>query len=215
MKRVNKIVKVNPASPEPDTIRAAAEIVEHGGIVVFPTRCLYGLAANSLDPKAVERIYRIKMRPGIKPILVLIENEDALGKIVSEIGPKTRVLMEKFWPGNVTILFPALPCLPDALTGGTGKIGVRLPAHPAASALAKACKNPITGTSANLSGQPGCADIRDLPPEILREVDSVLDAGPLAGGAGSTVVDATGPAPRVLREGKIAASDIFAALEKN
>ncbi len=215
MNRKNKIVKIDPVAPDQKIVKENAETVERGGVVVFPTNCLYGLAANSLDPAAVERIYRVKKRPEIKPILVLIESEDALGKIVAEIGPKARVLMEKFWPGKVTILFPALPFLPEALTGGTGKIGVRLPAHPVALALTKACKNPITATSANLSGRPGCSDIRNLPPDLLGEIDAVLDAGPLTGGVGSTVVDATGSTPRVLREGRIAAAEIFAALEKN
>ncbi len=120
--------------------------------------------------------------------------------------------MKKFWPGKLTIIFSARQTLSKILTGNTGKIGIRLPGYPVALALAKLLDNPITGTSANLSGQPGVADIRNLDSTILHKVDLVLDAGPLAGGKGSTVVDVTENKCRIIREGFISAEQVFAAL---
>jgi len=103
--------------------------------------------------------------------------------------------------------------IPARLTAGTGKIGIRLAAHPVARALAEAVAGPITGTSANLSGGSGCRQIAELDPRIARQVDLILDGGPLKGGVGSTVVDVTGEAPVVIREGEVSKPEILAALK--
>ena len=211
----NKIRIVDPVSPDPAILLEAAEIIRKGGIVVFPTRCLYGLAADALNPEAVAGIFSIKKRPSAKPILVLIKSQDALLPIVQEVPLKARQLMKLFWPGKLTIIFSARQTLPKVLTGNTAKIGVRLPGHPVAQALTRLLDNPITGTSANLSGHPGVADVRHLEPPLLQKVDLVLDAGPLLGGAGSTVVEITQNNCTVIREGVISKEQIFAAFQKN
>jgi L-threonylcarbamoyladenylate synthase len=208
----NKIRVIDPKSPDPIILKEAAEIIRRGGIVIFPTRCLYGLAADALNPEAIYRIFRIKSRPSAKPLLVLIKNQEALNPIVQEIPPQARKLMKAFWPGKLTIIFPAQQTLSIILTGNTGKIGVRLPGHPVAMALAALLENPITGTSANLSGQPGVANIGNLDSMILDRVDLVLDAGPLLGGAGSTVVDVTQNKCLIIRDGTISGEQVFAAL---
>ena len=189
--------------------------MEKGGVVVFPTRGLYGLAADATDPRAVDEVFRIKNRPLDKPLSILVKDMEALERFAGPVGPSARRLMESFWPGHLTVVLPAKPALPPALTGGTGTIGVRLPEHPVALALAKAFGNPLTATSANLSGQPGCSDIRKLAPEILRQCQLVLDSGVLAGGSGTTIVDATGPEVRILREGRISSAQIRQVLEKS
>jgi L-threonylcarbamoyladenylate synthase len=117
--------------------------------------------------------------------------------------------MEAFWPGRVTLVFDARDTLPDSLTAQSGKIGVRLPGHPVAAAMVRQVKGPLTGTSANLSGRPGCYRLPDLDPQIAGQVDLVLDAGTLQGGVGSTVVDVTGEPPRILREGQVTAGQIL------
>ncbi|MCK7504913.1 MAG: Sua5/YciO/YrdC/YwlC family protein [Desulfobacterales bacterium] len=111
--------------------------------------------------------------------------------------------MQRFWPGRLTLVLDARPGLPARLTAGTGKIGIRLAAHPVARALAEAVAQPITGTSANLSGGSGCRQIAELDPRIARQVDLILDGGALKGGVGSTVVDVTGETPVVIREGEV------------
>jgi L-threonylcarbamoyladenylate synthase len=120
--------------------------------------------------------------------------------------------MDFFWPGQVTLVFKARQTLSTKLTGGSGKIGVRLAHHPIAVQLLKAVDRPLTGTSANLSGQPGCAAISDMDLTVIESVDLVLDAGRLQGGRGSTVVDVTTEPPLVMREGAVAATRIASAL---
>jgi L-threonylcarbamoyladenylate synthase len=112
----------------------------------------------------------------------------------------------------LTLVFPAAPTVPALLTAGTGKIGIRLPSHPVARALVDAAGRPITGTSANVSGQPGCSDADFLDARIAVAADLVIDAGRLAGGAGSTVVDVTGDRPTILRRGAIADNTVRLAL---
>lgn len=208
----SKIRVINPESPDPNILGETAEILRKGGIIIFPTSCLYGLAADALNPEAVSRVFRIKTRPSAKPLLVLIKNQEALNAIVRKIPPDARKLMKAFWPGKLTIIFSAQQSLSKILTGNSGKIGIRLPGHPIALALTLLLDNPITGTSANLSGQSGVSDLRNLDSTLFQKVDLVLDAGPLLGGSGSTVVDVTPKKCRVIREGIIPVEQVFAAL---
>ena len=205
-----KIHKINPTNPDPDIIQAAADIIRNGGVIAFPTRCLYGLGADAFNPEAVERIFKIKQRPAENPILILIDDPKRLERLVAHISDAAKVILEHFWPGRVTLVFDASAEVPDYLTAGTGKIGIRLAGHPVAAALARAIQSPITGTSANLSGQPGCHQIEDLQPGVAEHLNLILDAGPLKGGQGSTVVDVTGEVPRVLREGVVTEKEILA-----
>lgn len=210
--RPSNIRKIDPQKPEAGIIEEAAGVIRRGGVIVFPTRCLYGLGADAMDPDAVERIIRIKQRPPDNPILVLIYAEAQLEMLVENIPPAAVAIMAAFWPGRVTLVFDALDTLPGLLTAQTGKIGVRLPGHPAASALLLEVKGPVTGTSANLSGSPGCSRVADMGPRIVEQADLVLDAGPLQGGVGSTVVDVSEDPPRILREGQVTAGQVMGAL---
>jgi L-threonylcarbamoyladenylate synthase len=134
--------------------------------------------------------------------------------LVTHVPEIATNIMRQYWPGNVTLIFKVGDGIPPGLTAGSGKIGIRLPGHPVASALVKAVAGPITGTSANLSGQAGCYQISDLAPEVARRLDLILDAGRLEGGRGSTVVDVTGgDRPIILREGVIAARAIMRAAD--
>ena len=210
--RPSYIRKINSQKPEPEIIAEAAAIIKQGGVVVFPTRCLYGLGADALDPHAVEKIIKIKQRPADNPILVLIHCRRQLDSLVANITPKAVAIMDTFWPGRVTLVFEAGDTLSNRLTAHTGKIGVRLAGHPVASALIKQVGSPVTGTSANLSGRPGCHQIQYLDPAIAKRVDLVLDAGMLEGGVGSTVVDVTSDRPQILREGQVTAEQILRIL---
>jgi L-threonylcarbamoyladenylate synthase len=209
---LNRIRIVNPDDLETDFIIEAANVIRRGGIVAFPTRCLYGLGADAFNTETVKRIFEIKQRPHNKPLLVLIKDQNALSEIVRHVPTAASKIMKNFWPGRVTIVFEALDTLPENLIAGTGKIGVRLPAHKVASALVNIIHGPITGTSANLSGNTGYSRISEFDPLIMDNLDLALDAGPLKGGKGSTVVDVTGEFPEVLREGEISTKDIFAVL---
>ena len=209
---INKIRKIDPANPQQDLIVEAAHVIEKGGIVAFPTSFIYGLGADAFNVDAIDRVFRIKKRPLNKPLSVLVRNREILYSLVQYIPSYASIIMDRFWPGKITIVFKAKEGLPENLTAGTGTIGVRIPEHTAACALVNALNNPITGTSANFSGKAGCSQISDLDPLIADELDLILDAGPLEGGIGSTVIDITGDAPKILRQGAIAAKDIFAVL---
>jgi len=204
----SEIVRVN--TPDSEAIERAGRIIRNGGLVVFPTSGLYGLGADPFNPEAVDRIFMIKGRSRQKPVLVLIHYESELERLVRRVTPLARKLMDRFWPGRITLVMDAAPVLPAGLVAGTGKIGVRLCGHPVGAALIKAAGCPITGTSANLSDQGGCADIAALDARIAQGVDLILDTGPLAGGSGSTVVDVSGKNPVILREGAVPAADIQA-----
>jgi len=204
--------KISPLDPEPRIIKVAAEVLIAGGLLAFPTTGLYGLGADALNPKAVEKIFHAKQRDSDKPILVLVKDEFALDKIAAKVPAPAAKMMAAFWPGSLTIILEARSELPAALTGGTGKIGIRVPRHPVAFALVNAFEGPITGTSANISGRKGCSTVADLDPGLVQDLELVLDAGVLKGGVGSTVVDATADKPVVLREGAISKKELFSVL---
>jgi L-threonylcarbamoyladenylate synthase len=210
-----KIININPSNPDPDVIKATTEVIKRGGIVFFPTQYLYGLGADALNIEAVKRVFDIKQRSLNKPLSILIKNRDEINKLVKYIPPAALRIMDSFWPGRITIVFEAKDLVPPHLTTGTGKIGIRLPGHPVAAALLNSLKNPITGTSANLTDNAGCSRVPDLDPQIAKKLDLILDAGPLEGGAGSTVIDVTPPEPRILREGAVSSKDIFTVLERH
>ncbi len=209
------IRKIDPLHPEKKVIEEAAAIIQGGGIVAFPTRCLYGLGTDAFNDQAVQRLFEIKQRPFDKPILVLINSRQDLNRLVRRIPSTATVLMDHFWPGNITLLFEARSTLPAGLTAGTGKIGVRMAGHPAAAALIQRIGTPVTGTSANLSLEAGCHRIFELKPEIVHNVDLILDAGPLKCGPGSTIIDVTNASPVMIREGVIREAEINDVLQKN
>jgi L-threonylcarbamoyladenylate synthase len=205
---------VDPHEPESDAISRAAKAIAAGGVVIFPTRGLYGLATDAFNPDAVGRIFQIKGRPPNKPLLVLISDPADVHRLVSSTSPVTRHLMHSFWPGGVTFVMPAREQLAVELTGGSKKIGVRQTAHPVAMALVQAVGSPLTGTSANISGAGGCARISEIDPALIESVDLVLDGGALAGGPGSTVVDVSGAAPVILRQGAVEGRQILRCFER-
>jgi len=206
----SKTIKIDPLDPRHDLIIKAAHVIQKGGVVAFPTRYLYGLGADAFNTEAVDRVFEIKQRPYNKPLLVLLDRQENLIRLVRKVPSAAKRIMERFWPGEVTIVFEAKGNLPANLTAGTGRIGVRMPQHPVALALTRAIGSPITATSANVTGHVGCSQIQDLDSLIAEKLDLILDAGLLKGGTGSTVVDVTSDSLKILREGAIPARDILA-----
>ena len=214
LRNTDKVVKIDHANPRPDLISEAALIIKSGGVISFPTRYLYGLGADAFNADAVDRIFKIKQRPYNKPLLVLVDKQKDLTRLVRNVPSVATHIMERFWPGEVTIVFEAKDSLPENLTGGTDRIGVRMPEHPVALALTNSVKGPITATSANITGRGGCSRVQDLDPLIADKLDLILDAGPLKGGIGSTVIDVTVDPPKILREGAVSSKVILAALDR-
>lgn len=192
----------------------AAEVLGQKGVLVFPTTGLYGLGADALCTEAVRRVFTIKRRPAHMPVLVMLSRMDDMVKVVQTVPDYAPRLMG-LWPGGITLIFQACAQVPSILTGGTGKIGVRMPAHPVAKLLIEEFGRPVTGTSANLSGCPAASSMAELDPRISSQVDLVLDAGTLAGGAGSTIVDVTRWPVRVIREGAVDQEKIRLVLRKD
>ena len=177
------------------------QVVARGGIVAVPTETYYGLGVNPFDPQAVDRLLRVKGRPDGKPILVLIGNRGQLAMLVQKVSRTASLLMDKFWPGPLTILFTAAPSLPSNLTAGTGTIGVRLSScRPLAELLS--LTGPLTGTSANRSGDAPAQDASRVQESLGPDLAIIIDAGPTPGGAPSTVVDAR-ETVRLIREGAL------------
>jgi L-threonylcarbamoyladenylate synthase len=204
-----RIIKVAPNNPAKEAIKEAASVIQAGGTIAYPTRCLYGLGTDAFNARAVKKIFSIKQRSIQKPISILIAHTKQLDQLVTHVPAIATGIMRQFWPGRVTLVFEAGDNVVPDLTAGSGRIGIRLPGHPVAAALVRAVAGPITATSANLSGSPGCHRIGDLEPEVARQLNLILDAGPLKGGPGSTVVDVTVDPPKILREGEVSAAEIL------
>lgn len=189
-------------------IERAVEVLMSGGILGCPTESFYGLAVDATNEQAIKRLFLLKRRQIDLPVLILIPEKGMLEQYVARVSPLAIRLMEAFWPGGLTIIFEAGPKISTLLTAGTGKIGVRLSSHPIATWLSKAIGVPITGTSANISGEAACLDAEEVHNAFSTGVDLILDGGKTQGGKGSTVLDITTDPPRVLREGIVTGKDL-------
>jgi len=203
-----KIIKADPAG-----IRKVGRVILQGGVAAFPTETFYGLGADARNEEALQKIFQLKGREENKPLLLLIGDRDWLSGLVRNIPPVAGRLMEKFWPGPLTLVFEASPRLSALLTGGTGTVGVRLSPHPVAQALIQAVGRAITATSANLSGQPSASVAAEVFRALGNRVDAILDGGQTAGGLGSTVLDLSSPAPRIIRRGVISQAELVPFLD--
>ena len=170
------------------SVERAATILRQGGIVAFPTETYYGLAVDPCCEPAVARLFQVKRRPAHKPLLLLIDRIEQLPEVAADIPPRYRELMERFWPGPLTLIFPANKKLPEEVTGHTGSVGVRISPHPIARELIRKTGGPITATSANLSDRMPAKTAREVWAIFRDELDYILDGGETAGGLCSTVV---------------------------
>lgn len=205
---VTKVWFVDPDLPDREVIEQAAEFLRAGGLVAFPTETVYGLGANGLDPTAVARIYEAKGRPARNPVILHVASIADAESLVANWPPAARLLAERYWPGPLTLVLPRSDRVPDIVTAGGPTVAIRHPAHPVAQALIRAAGLPIAAPSANRSGElsPTCAE------HVLRgldgRIDFLLDGGPTSAGIESTVIDLSGPVPRLLRPGPIPPSEI-------
>ncbi|MGQ9499867.1 MAG: L-threonylcarbamoyladenylate synthase [Dissulfurimicrobium sp.] len=198
-----------------DLIMRAISTLKNGGVIAYPTETSYGLGASIEALGALDRIYEIKKRPADKPLLVIIKDTSWLKWLVADIPDYSLPLMERFWPGPLTILFSARPGLPFQLCASTGKIGVRISSHPIATALLDGLDGPITATSANLTGFSSLNSAQEVIAQLVSPPpDFILDGGPAPGGPPSTIVDVTANPPVIVRHGAICQEDIQALYVK-
>lgn len=187
-----------------ESLARAGELIRGGQLVAFPTETVYGLGANALDADAVRRIFEAKGRPGDNPLIAHISAAGQLAPLIAvEPSPVARALMDAYWPGPMTLIFPKSDRVPDAVTAGLNTVAVRFPAHPAARALIDAAGTPIAAPSANRSGRPSPTTARYVLEDMDGRIPLILDGGACAVGLESTVIDLTGGEPRILRPGGV------------
>ncbi|OGP15521.1 MAG: threonylcarbamoyl-AMP synthase [Deltaproteobacteria bacterium GWA2_54_12] len=180
-----------------------------GGIIAYPTETFYGLCVNPFNADAVQALYRLKGRPSSSPMPLIIGGISMIRFVAKELPPQAVKLMKRFWPGPLTIVLKAADSLPASVTAGTGTIGVRLPGCPSARRFSNALGFPITSTSANPSGEKPPVTAEEVAGYFNGSISLLIDGGRLKGTAGSTIVDATGDALKLIREGEIPSHEIF------
>ena len=203
------MIKVDSSGNPEGAISQAGEVLSSGGLVAYPTESFYGLAADSTNETAIKRLFLAKQRGPGRPVLILIPTIEVLDQYAANIPPVSRQLIKEFWPGGLTLVFDADPKISPLLTGGTEKIGIRLSSHPVATALTRAIGEPVTGTSANISGEPPCRNADEVRRSLGKGVDLILDGGETREELGSTVLDVTVDPPRILRQGMVPQGEIL------
>ena len=201
-------LKVDPDNPDMKAIRAAADAIRNGQLVIFPTETVYGLAADAMNKDAVRKVIEAKGRADKEPLPVQVGSLDSVSQAAAFVPTSAKPLAELYWPGPLTLVLVKNASVPSIVTGGRETIGVRVPDHPVALALAKEVGSPIIATSANLSGDSPPTNAADAVKEIGRSVEIVLDGGECRLGKSSTIVDVTVTPARVLRRGSISVDDI-------
>jgi L-threonylcarbamoyladenylate synthase len=205
-------VFVDPESPQRDAIQDAARWILSGGVVALPTDTLYGLAADPFSAAGVARVFAVKGRAAEHALPLIAADAAQAAEHLGQLPPAGQRLAERFWPGPLTLLVAAPRGLARAVTGGTGKVGVRVPADAVARAICAEAGRPITATSANVSGEPPTPDPDQVERTLGDRIDLLIDTGTTRGGAASTIVDVTGADPVLVRAGAISWDDIQAWL---
>ncbi len=196
-----------------DSIDSAASALKAGELVVFPTETFYAIGADPAQPKALDRLLRVKGREPDKPIALIAANSDAAFSLAREIPLGARLLAERFWPGPLTLVLPARPGLNESLVGPSGGVGVRVSSEPIAVRLAAAAGGLITATSANLSGQPAARTVAQARQSFGGTINVYIDGGLLGANAPSTILEfAPDGSWRLLRRGAVDENQIADAL---
>ncbi len=195
-----------------EDIRIAAKIIEQGGLVAFPTETVYGLGANAMDADAVRKIYEAKGRPADNPTIVHIAEREELGQVTFLVTEDMKTLMDRFWPGPMTMIVPRGEYIPYVTTGNLETVGVRMPENEVARELIRRSGCPIAAPSANLSGKPSPTTAQHVIDDLDGRIDAVIQSGPCRIGIESTVIDMTGKIPMILRPGYITKKDFEDAL---
>jgi L-threonylcarbamoyladenylate synthase len=207
-----KLVKVDPENIDYNIIKEAADIINRGGLVVFPTETVYGIGADALNDKAVDKIFKAKGRPQDNPLIVHIAEYNELYDLALEVPEEAELLAEKFWPGPLTMILYKKRILSDKITAGLNTAAIRLPLNKIALALIKESKKPIAAPSANISGRPSPTEASHVIEDLMGKVDMIIDGGSTYIGLESTVVDMTSSVPMILRPGGVTAEDIRSVL---
>jgi L-threonylcarbamoyladenylate synthase len=195
------VLKVDSEEPDVEKIHVAADFIKRGGLVAFPTETVYGLGANALNAEAVLALFEAKKRPLDNPPIVHVCDVKDVCRLAETVPSQAEALMERFWPGPLTLIFKRSDVVPDVTVAGLDTIAVRMPRHNVALALIRESDCPIAAPSANLAGRPSPTSAEHVLDDLGGRIDAVLDAGPTVVGVESTVLDLTVDPPQVLRPG--------------
>lgn len=194
-------LKVDSENPDLTKIQTAAEIIRRGGLVAFPTETVYGLGADALNSEAVLALFEAKKRPLDNPPIVHVADPREVYRLVEDVPAKARVLMDKFWPGPLTLIFRHSQIVPNVTVAGLDTIAIRMPKHKVALELIKQSCRPIAAPSANLAGKPSPTTAQHVFEDLDGRIDAILDGGTTNIGVESTVVDLSVDPPLLLRPG--------------
>ncbi|MGP1584231.1 L-threonylcarbamoyladenylate synthase [Peptostreptococcus stomatis] len=201
MKTLIKEIDVN--KPDKDLIAVFASMLASGKTVIFPTETVYGLGANALDEEAAAKIYQAKGRPSDNPLLVHVADKEDVYDLVENIDNRAKLLMDRFWPGPLTIVFKKKDIIPDRTSGGLDTVAIRMPSDQVARDLIRQAGVPIAAPSANISGRPSPTKPEHIIRDMDGRVDGILVGGSCNYGVESTIVDLSGDVAMVLRPGSI------------
>ena len=183
-------------------------IMRGGGLVAVPTETVYGLAGNGLDEKAVAEIYEVKGRPEVKPLSLMVHDAASMERYCENVPPQAYTLAKKFWPGPLTIVMKAKPCVPEIVRAGGETVGLRCPDHPLTLELLEKSGVPFAAPSANPSGEPSPQNADSVLKYFDGKIDAVLDGGECGIGCESTLIDLSRTPYRILRQGALPADEI-------
>lgn len=209
-----RIILKDRENPDSEQLKEPAKILREGGLVAFPTETVYGLGANALNEEAAKKIYEAKGRPSDNPLIAHIADFDDLLPLVMEVPEAGKKLMEAFWPGPLTLIFPKSSLVPYGTTGGLDTVAVRMPADPAASALIRLAGVPIAAPSANTSGRPSPTTADHVWQDMNGKIQMIVDGGAVGIGVESTIIDVSGDEPMILRPGAVTQEMVSAVLGK-
>jgi len=198
-----EIIKINPDNIDMEKIDYAANVLKSGGLVAFPTETVYGLGADATNENAVKNIFKAKGRPSDNPLIVHISNKNDVERLASRVPKTAFCLMDKFWPGPLTLIMDKSHIIPHVITAGLDTVAIRMPSHPVALALIDRSGLPVAAPSANTSGKPSPTNAKHVTDDLYGKVDVIIDAGSCGVGLESTVLDITTEPPVILRPGGV------------
>lgn len=172
-----KEILLDPKQIDPALADEAGAVLRRGGLVAFPTETVYGLGANALDERAVRSIFTAKGRPSDNPLIVHVAGINDVAPLVGEIPPRARAVMERFWPGPISIILKKSDKIGDVVSAGLDTVAVRMPSHPVALAVIQAAGVPVAAPSANTSGKPSPTTARHVRDDMYGKIDMIIDGG--------------------------------------
>ncbi|HKP85455.1 MAG TPA: L-threonylcarbamoyladenylate synthase [Blastocatellia bacterium] len=207
---MTQVIQVDPEHPQVEAIERAASVIRGGGLVAFPTETVYGLGADGMSERAVRKIFEAKGRPADNPLILHVGNRDDVSRVADGVSDKAWRLIDRFWPGPLTLVLKRKPEVAPAVSAGLDTVAVRMPDNPIAVELIRKAGTPVAAPSANLSGRPSPTTAEHVLNDLAGRVDMILDGGATDIGIESTVLDMTGERAVILRPGWITRGQIAA-----